>query len=60
PPAAAGADGELPMDEVERRHILAVLKKHDGNRAAAAADLGISVRKLYYRLGEYQRKGLMS
>jgi DNA-binding NtrC family response regulator len=51
---------DLSMEAVERRHILAVLAKHDGNRTAAAAELGISVRKLYYRLGEYQRKGLSS
>jgi DNA-binding NtrC family response regulator len=48
------------LEEVERRQILRVLHKHGGNRAQAAAELGISVRKLYYRLGEYQRKGLMS
>ena len=38
------------------------------NRAAQAAnrvirwlaELGISIRKLYYRLGEYHKKGLMS
>lgn len=46
------------MEDVERKHIFAVLKKHNGNRAATAAELGISVRKLYYRLGEYQRRGL--
>jgi DNA-binding NtrC family response regulator len=45
------------MEDVERKHIFSVLKKHNGNRAATAAELGISVRKLYYRLGEYQRKG---
>ena len=51
---------DLSMEAVERRHILAALKKHNGNRTAAANELGISVRKLYYRLGEYQRKGLIS
>jgi DNA-binding NtrC family response regulator len=61
-PAPAEADETDPsaegsMEEVERRHILTVLAKHNGNRAATAAELGISVRKLYYRLGEYQRKG---
>jgi DNA-binding NtrC family response regulator len=48
------------LEEVERRQILRVLQKHGGNRAQTAAELGISVRKLYYRLGEYQRKGFMS
>jgi DNA-binding NtrC family response regulator len=50
----------LSMEEVERKAIFATLEKHDGNRAATAAELGISVRKLYYRLGEYQKKGLSS
>jgi DNA-binding NtrC family response regulator len=54
--AVESADGS--MEEIEQRHIFAVLRKNGGNRAATAAELGISVRKLYYRLGEYQRKGL--
>ena len=49
----------LSLDEVEQRHILTVLERLKGNRAAAAAELGISLRKLYYRLGEYQKKGLI-
>ena len=58
--AKPGDADDLSMEAVERRHILAVLAKHNGNRSAAANELGISVRKLYYRLGEYQRKGLSS
>jgi DNA-binding NtrC family response regulator len=59
-PADTAAERSLEesMEDVERRHIFAILRKHNGNRAATAAELGISVRKLYYRLGEYQRKGL--
>ena len=41
------------LDEVERRHILAALERHGGNRAAAAQELGISVRTIYYRLRQY-------
>lgn len=37
----------------ERDAILEALERHDGNRAAAAEELGISVRTLYYRLREY-------
>lgn len=48
-----------PLEEVERQHILAALKRHSGNRAAAAAELGISLRTLYYRLELYQRQGLL-
>jgi DNA-binding NtrC family response regulator len=47
------------MEHVEYQHILAVLQRHNGNRGTAATELGISVRKLYYRLGEYQRQGLL-
>ena len=47
------------MEEIEQRHILSVLEKNKGNRAATAAELDISVRKLYYRLREYQKKGLL-
>jgi DNA-binding NtrC family response regulator len=54
--------GDAPagsLEELEQKHILSVLQKHNGNRAATAAELGISLRKLYYRLGEYQKKGLV-
>ena len=53
-------DGNQSMEDIERQHILSMLQKHNGNRAATAVELGISLRKLYYRLGEYQKKGLMS
>jgi DNA-binding NtrC family response regulator len=59
PPAADPDGAPLSLDEVEQRHILGVLERLNGNRAAAAAELGISLRKLYYRLGEYQKKGLI-
>jgi DNA-binding NtrC family response regulator len=55
---AGSASPETSIEEMERRHILAALERHKGNRAAAAAELGISVRKLYYRLGQYQKSGL--
>ena len=47
------------LEEMEQRHILAVLEKNNGNRTATAAELGISLRKLYYRLGQYQKQGLL-
>jgi DNA-binding NtrC family response regulator len=59
PPVASENSGQpLSMQELEQRHILEVLHKNGGNRAATAKELGISLRKLYYRLGEYQRKGV--
>ncbi|HXE53460.1 MAG TPA: response regulator [Tepidisphaeraceae bacterium] len=52
-------DPALSLEELEQRHILAVLDKNNGNRNTTAAELGISVRKLYYRLGQYQKQGLL-
>ncbi len=49
-------DGDKPrtLQQIERESILAALDRHGGNRAAAAEELGISVRTLYYRLAQYQ------
>src|SRR5207247_1110059 len=50
--AAMSAGAETPvatLEEVERRHIEATLRRVDGNSEPAAAALGISVRALYYR-----------
>jgi DNA-binding NtrC family response regulator len=58
--APADAGGPTPsLEEMEQRHILSVLEKNHGNRTATAAELGISLRKLYYRLGQYQKQGLI-
>jgi DNA-binding NtrC family response regulator len=35
-------------------HILGVLQKHSGNKPAAAAELGISLKTLYNRLNAWQ------
>lgn len=53
--ARSASPGEETLEEVEQHHILAVLERHAGNRARAAAELGISERTLYYRLARYQR-----
>ena len=57
--SAPVGNGETPakLEAVERQHILATLTKNHGNRAATAAELGISLRTLYYRLAEYQKQG---
>ena len=54
-----GAIGQGKLEDIEREHILAVLNKHAGNRSETAAELGISLRTLYYRLNEYHRKGFL-
>jgi two-component system, NtrC family, response regulator HydG len=53
-PPATVAPGEIrPLDEVERDYILAVLRATGGNRAQAAARLGIGAATLYRRLKNY-------
>lgn len=54
PAGKESAAAARPLEDLEREWILAALERHHGNREAAAAELGISVRKLYYRLSEYQ------
>jgi len=56
--AAAPAPQMAPktLEELEREHILAVLKQTDGNRERAAAILGISSRTLYRKLREYENR----
>ncbi|MFI5378650.1 MAG: response regulator [Tepidisphaerales bacterium] len=56
-PHPGGADAPRSLDDIERDSIIAALHRHNGNRTEAAAELGISVRKLYYRLVEYQKQG---
>lgn len=54
-PLAGVSPGSL--EDIERQSILAALEEHGGNRAAVARALGISLRKLYYRLAQYQQQG---
>jgi DNA-binding NtrC family response regulator len=60
-PVGCGARTPTPgmtLWEAERKQILAALRRNNGNRTAAAAELGISRRTLHYRLNEYQSLGL--
>lgn len=43
----------LTLEEMERRHIAAVLERLGWNRARAAQVLGISVRNLYRKIDQY-------
>ncbi|MEO0474831.1 MAG: response regulator [Planctomycetota bacterium] len=45
------------LEDLERRHILDTLARHDGNRRDTSEALGISLRTLYYRLSQYQNDG---
>ena len=53
PEPARATDGPRKLEEIERESILAALERHDGKRSAAAAELGISERTLYYRLRQW-------
>ncbi len=51
-------DGKT-LEDLEREAILDALRRHDGHRRAAAAELRISLRKLYYCISRYQSQGKM-
>jgi len=46
-------DIDLPLNEIERRHIIRVLAHQQGNRSRAARALGISRATLYEKLHRY-------
>jgi two-component system, NtrC family, response regulator AtoC len=48
------------LDEVERRHVLAVLERSNGNKQAAADALGISRRSLFDRLARWRVDGVQA
>ncbi|MCC7065088.1 MAG: helix-turn-helix domain-containing protein, partial [Planctomycetes bacterium] len=47
-------DEALSLADLEHRAIVAMLERTEGNRSEAARMLGISRRKLLYRLKEYR------
>jgi DNA-binding NtrC family response regulator len=57
--AAAAAPVSSPartLREIEMEHILRVLEKHNGNKPAAAAELGIVLKTLYNKLNQWQEE----
>jgi DNA-binding NtrC family response regulator len=63
-PSAASASPATPaapspprtLREIEMEHILRVLEKHNGNKPAAAAELGIVLKTLYNKLNQWQEE----
>jgi DNA-binding NtrC family response regulator len=53
-PTAETDDNLLPLEEIERRHILKVLRQTGGNRARAAKVLGVDPKTLYNKLKTYE------
>lgn len=47
----------VSLADIERETILAALRRNDGQRDAAAEELGISERKLYYKIRDYRKQG---
>lgn len=47
----------LTLAELERRAILASIRRHNGNRMSAAKELDISTRTLQRRLKGYAKAG---
>ncbi len=59
-PRAAGSKSEVfetsvevPLEEVERSHILRALAYHQGNKTKTAHTLGITIKTLYNKLHRY-------
>ncbi len=44
------------LREIEMEHVQRVLEKHEGNKPAAAAELGISLKTLYNKLNQLQEE----
>jgi transcriptional regulator with PAS, ATPase and Fis domain len=44
------------LKEIEMDHILRVLAKHNGNKQAAASELGIVLKTLYNKLNQWQEE----
>lgn len=55
-PATTTSNSAKTLKEVEMEHILRVLDKHQGNKPAAAAELGIVLKTLYNKLNQWQEE----
>jgi DNA-binding NtrC family response regulator len=56
-PAPAASPEVIPLDQLEKRAILAALQSTAGNRTRAAELLNISIRTLRNKLQEYRLSG---
>jgi DNA-binding NtrC family response regulator len=54
--AEAPAAGPRTLHEIEMEHVVRVLEKHGGNKPAAAAELGISLKTLYNKLNQLNER----
>ena len=56
----SGANEIVPLEELEKRYIARVLRLLGGNKARAAALLGLDRRTLYRKLSRYENEGRAS
>ena len=58
PPSTAAplTPGSRTLREIEMEHVLRVVEKHNNNKPAAAAELGISLKTLYNKLNQLQEE----
>jgi DNA-binding NtrC family response regulator len=56
PPSGGMTPAARTLREIEMEHVLRVLEKHGGNKPAAAAELGISLKTLYNKLNQLQEE----
>ena len=56
--ATAPAGGPRTLKDIEMEHILRVVEKHNGNKVKAAEELGISVKTIYNKLNEWEKRKL--
>jgi DNA-binding NtrC family response regulator len=56
----SGIGQPIPLEELERKHILEVLRAAGNNRTQAATILKISIRTLRNKLNEYREAGLLT
>lgn len=54
--SAATPSSTRTLHEIEMEHVLKVVEKHNNNKPAAAAELGISLKTLYNKLNQLQDK----
>jgi DNA-binding NtrC family response regulator len=55
-PLPTSGPGPRTLREIEMEHVLKVLEKHNRNKPAAAAELGISLKTLYNKLNQLEEE----